>query len=101
MKKIIATLLLTLSLHASQFDYIYSPETNTCFKADNSTKTNIASDILNNRAYISAYMTTDIGTLTVVSVNYNEDVFDLRTFSTIEACTLFTEIVKDPTKLKH
>ena len=101
MKKLIAILLLTLSLHASQFDYIYSPETNTCFKADNSTKTNIASDILNNRAYVSVHIITNIGTLTIISVNYNEDIFDLRTFSTIEACTLFTEIIKDPTKLKH
>ena len=95
MKKIIATLLLTLSLHASQFDYIYSPETNTCFKADNSTKTNIVSDILNNRAYISAYMTTEIGDITITSIDYNGETFDLRTFSTIESCTLFTDIVRE------
>lgn len=95
MKKIIATLLLTLSLHASQFDYIYSPETNTCFKADNSTKTNIASDILNNRAYISAYMTTEIGDITITSIDYNGETFDLRTFSTIESCTLFTDMVRE------
>jgi hypothetical protein len=95
MKKIIATLLLTLSLHASQFDYIYSPETNTCFKADNSTKTNIVSDILNNRAYISAYMTTEIGDITITSIDYNGETFDLRTFSTIESCTLFTDMVRE------
>lgn len=95
MKKLIATLLLTLSLHASQFDYIYSPETNTCFKADNSTKTNIASDILNNRAYISAYMSTEIGDITITSIDYNGDTFDLRTFSTIESCTLFTDMVRE------
>jgi hypothetical protein len=95
MKNIIATLLLTLSLHASQFDYIYSPETNTCFKADNSTKTNIVSDILNNRAYISAYMTTEIGDITITSIDYNGETFDLRTFSTIESCTLFTDMVRE------
>jgi hypothetical protein len=95
MKKLIATLLLTLSLHASQFDYIYSPETNTCFKADNSTKTNIVSDILNNRAYISAYMTTEIGDITITSIDYNGETFDLRTFSTIESCTLFTDMVRE------
>jgi hypothetical protein len=95
MKNIIATLLLTLSLHASQFDYIYSPETNTCFKADNSTKTNIVSDILNNRAYISVYMTTEIGDITITSIDYNGETFDLRTFSTIESCTLFTDMVRE------
>lgn len=95
MKKIIATLLLTLSLHASQFDYIYIPETNKCIKADESTTVNIASDILHDRAYISAYMTTEIGDITITSIDYNGETFDLRTFSTIESCTLFTDMVRE------
>lgn len=95
MKKIIAILLLTLSLHASQFDYIYIPETNKCIKADESTTVNIASDILHDRAYISAYMTTEIGDITITSIDYNGETFDLRTFSTIESCTLFTDMVRE------
>ena len=95
MKKLIATLLLTLSLHASQFDYIYIPETNKCIKADESTTVNIASDILHDRAYISAYMTTEIGDITITSIDYNGETFDLRTFSTIESCTLFTDMVRE------
>ena len=95
MKKLIAILLLTLSLHASQFDYIYIPETNKCIKADESTTVNIASDILHDRAYISAYMTTEIGDITITSIDYNGETFDLRTFSTIESCTLFTDMVRE------
>lgn len=95
MKKLIATLLLTLSLHASQFAYIYIPETNKCIKADESTTVNIASDILHNRAYISAYMTTEIGDITITSIDYDGETFDLRTFSTIESCALFTDMVRE------
>ena len=95
MKKFIATLLLALSLHASQFAYIYVPETNSCIKADEHTANNITSDILHNRAYISAYMSTEIGDITITSIDYNGDTFDLRTFSTIESCNLFTDMVRE------
>ena len=95
MKKILLSTLLALSLHASQFAYIYVPETNSCIKADENTTMNIASDILHNRAYISAYMPTEIGDVTITSIDYNGDTFDLRTFSTIESCTLFTDMVRE------
>ena len=95
MKKILLSTLVAFSLHASQFAYIYVPETNTCIKADKSTTMNIASDVLHNRAYISAYMSTEIGDITITSIDYNGDTFDLRTFSTIESCTLFTEMVRE------
>ena len=105
MKKILTTLTLLFSLASAHtitldnFNVLYNSNNNTCTKTDEDLKVALFYNVKNGRSDIVDFITNSTGNLTVLTVEYDGQPYEIRTFSTYGACVLFTDIMNGKTNL--
>ena len=106
MKKLLISSTLLLSLASAHtitldnFNVIYNPNNNTCTKTDEDLKTSLFYNIKNGRTDTVEVIPNSTGNLTVITIVYNGQPYEIRTFSTYGSCVLFTDIMDGKTNLK-
>ena len=105
MKKILTTLMLLFSLASAHtttldnFNVLYNSNNNTCTKTDEDLKVALFYNVKNGRSDIVDFVTNSTGNLTVLAIEYDGQLYEIRTFSTYGACVLFTDIMNGKTNL--
>ena len=99
MKKTLIALSLLLSLASAHtitldnFNVLYNSNNNTCTKTDEDLKVALFYNIKNGRSDIVDFVTNSVGNLTVLTIEYDGQPYEIRTFNTYGACVLFTDIM--------
>ncbi len=105
MKKILTTLTLLFSLASAHtitldnFNVLYISNNNTCMKTDEDLKLALFYDIKDGHSDVVDFVTNSVGNLTVITIGYDGQPYEIRTFSTYGACVLFTDIMNGKTNL--
>lgn len=99
MKKLLIAPMFLLSLASAHtitldnFDVLYNSNNNTCSKTDEDLKVALFYNVKNGRSDIVDFITNSTGNLTVLTIEYDGQPYEIRTFSTYGACVLFTDIM--------
>ena len=105
MKKLLIAPMFLLSLASAHtitldnFDVLYNSNNNTCSKTDEDLKVALFYNVKNGRSDIVDFITNSVGNLTVLTIEYDGQPYEIRTFSTYGACVLFTDIMNGKTNL--
>ena len=105
MKKILTALTLLFSLASAHtitldnFNVLYISNNNTCMKTDEDLKLALFYDIKDGHSDVVDFVTNSVGNLTVLTIGYDGQPYEIRTFSTYGACVLFTDIMNGKTNL--
>ena len=105
MKKILTALTLLFSLASAHtitldnFNVLYISNNNTCIKTDKDLKLALFYDIKDGYSDVVNVVTNSVGNLTVLTIEYDGQPYEIRTFSTYGACVLFTDIMNGKTNL--